>query len=95
MWKMQAATHVKACKKVRAGRLDTSKFVNSDVRDGQSENIAKLGNLYSGQVKLEGGGRKAEKTEETAEEEEDEEDGEKVRVEKRRRPHRRRRMRMW
>ena len=41
--------------KVRAGRFDTSKFINSNVRDGQNENIGKLGNLYSGQVKLQGG----------------------------------------
>ena len=81
--------------KVRAGRFDTSNFVNSNVRDGQNENIAKLGNLYPGQVKLEGGGRKAETTEKTTEEKEDEEDGEEVSVEKRRRPQRRRRMRMW
>ena len=56
--------------KVRAGRFDTSKFINSNVRDGQNENIEKLGNLYSGQVKLEGGEQKAEKTEKTTEEKE-------------------------
>ena len=59
--------------KVRAGRFHTSKFINSNVRDGQNENIGKNGNLYSGQVKLEGGERKAEKTEKTTEEKEDEE----------------------
>ena len=58
--------------KVRAGRFDTSKFINSNVRDGQNENIGKLGNLYSGQVKLQGGERKAEKTEKTTEEKEEE-----------------------
>jgi hypothetical protein len=63
--------------KVCAGRFETIKFINSNVRDGQNENIGKLGNLYSGQVKLQGGERKAEKTEETTEEnEEDEEEHE-------------------
>ena len=66
--------------KVRAGRFDTSKFINSDGGDGQNENIAKLGNLYSGQAKLKEGERKAEKTEKTTEEKE--EDEEEVRAEK-------------
>ena len=68
--------------KIRAGRFDTSKLINSNVRDGQNENIGKLGNLYSGQAKLEGGERKAEKTEKTTEEKEEEEDEEEVRAEK-------------
>ena len=61
--------------KVCAGRFDTSKFTNSNVGDGQT----KLGSSYSGQVKPEGGERKAEKTEKTTEEQEDEEE---VRAEK-------------
>ena len=68
--------------KIRAGRFDTSRFINSDGGDGQNENIGKLGNLYSGQAKLEGGERKAEKTEKTTEEKEEEEDEEEVRAEK-------------
>ena len=81
--------------KVRAGRFDTSKFINSNVRDGQNENIRKLGNLHSGQVKLEGGERKAEKTEKTTEEKEEEDDEEEdVRADKnRRRPQRKTRRR--
>ena len=67
-------------KKVRAGKFDTSKFINSNVRDGQNANIGKLGNLYSGQAKLQGGERKAEKTEKPQEKEE-EEDEEEVRAE--------------
>ena len=74
--------------KVRARRFDTSKFINSNVRDGQNENIGKLGNLYSGQVKIEGGERKAEKTEKTTEEKEEEEDEEEVRAEKNGEDHR-------
>ena len=58
--------------KVRAGRFETSKFINSNGGDGQNKNIWKLGNSYSGQFKLEGGERKAEKTEKTTEEGEDE-----------------------
>ena len=68
-------------KKVRAGKFDTSKFINSNVRDGQNANIGKLGNLYSGQAKLQGGERKAEKTEKPQEKDE-EEDEEEVRAEK-------------
>ena len=74
--------------KVRAGRLDTSKFIRSNVRDGQNENIGKLGNLYSGQAKLGGGERKAEKTEKTTEEKEEEEDEEEVRADKNEEDHR-------
>ena len=56
---------------MRGGRFDTLKFINSDGGDGQNENIGKLGNLYSGQVKLEEGERKAEKMEKTTEEKEE------------------------
>jgi hypothetical protein len=58
--------------KVRAGSFVTSKSIKSNVRDGQNEKIGKLEILYSGQVKLQGGERKAEKTEKTTEEKEDE-----------------------
>ena len=54
--------------KVRAGRFDTSKILNPNVTDGKNENI---GSSYTGQVKLEGGERKTEKTEKTAEEKEE------------------------
>ena len=64
--------------KVCAGEFDTSKIINSNVRDGQNENIGKLVNSYFGQVKLEGGERTAEKTEKTIEEKGEEE----VRAEK-------------
>ena len=57
--------------KVRAGRLDTSKSKNSNVGDGQNEYIRKLGNLYSGKLKLEGGERKAERTKKTTLEKEE------------------------
>ena len=60
--------------KVRAGRFDTPRFINSNGRDGQNEHILKLGNSYSGQLKLEGGERKAEKTENTTEEKEKEDE---------------------
>ena len=58
--------------KVRAGEFETSKSINSNVRNGQNENIRKLGNSYSGQSKLEGGEWTAEKKEKTTEEEEEE-----------------------
>ena len=64
--------------KVCAGKFQTSKFINSNGRDGQNENIGRLGNLYSVQVKLQGGERKGEKTEKTTEEKGEEEDGEEV-----------------
>ena len=48
---------------MRAGRFETSKFIDSNGGGGQNKNIRKLGNSYSGQFKLEGGGQKAEKTE--------------------------------
>ena len=64
--------------KVCAGRFDTSKSINSNGRDRQNENIRKLGNSCSGQLKIEGGERKAEKTEKNTEEKEDDE----VRAEK-------------
>ena len=47
--------------KVRAGRFETSKFINSNGGDGQNKSIGKLGNSFSGQFKLEGGERKAER----------------------------------
>ena len=75
--------------KVRGGRSATSKFINSNVRDGQNEQIGKFGNLYSGQVKLEGGERETEKTEKTTEGKEEEgEDKEEVRADKNGEDHR-------
>ena len=65
--------------KVRAGRLDTSKFINSNARYGQNEHIWKLGNSYSEKLKLEGRERKPEKMEKTTEEKEEEDE---VRAEK-------------
>ena len=46
--------------KVSAGRFETSKFITSNVGNGQNKNIRKLGNSYSAQLGLEGGERKAE-----------------------------------
>ena len=74
--------------KVRGGRFDTSKIINSNVGDGWNENIGKLGNLYSGQVKLEGCERKSEKTEKTIVEKEEEENEEEVRANKNGEDHR-------
>ena len=62
--------------KVRAGKFATSKFISSNVGNGQNKNIWKLGNSYSGQFKLEGGERKAEQKDKTTDEEEEEEEEE-------------------
>ena len=58
--------------KVRTGGFETAKFINSNVGDRQNKNIRKLGNSYSGQLKLEGDEREAQKTEKTTEEKEEE-----------------------
>ena len=60
--------------KVRAGKFETSKFINSNGGDEQNKHIRKLGNSYSEQFKRKGGERKAEKTQNTTEEKEDEEE---------------------
>ena len=67
--------------KVCAGGFDTSQHINSNVGDGQDENIKKIGNSNSGQLKLEGCERKAEKMEKTTEKKEGE-DAEEVKAEK-------------
>ena len=59
--------------KVRAGRFETSKFTSSRIGDKQNKSIWKLVNPYSGQFKLKGCEREAEKTEKTTEEKEEEE----------------------
>ena len=56
------------------GEIRHIKVQTFERRERQHKNIWKLGNSYSGQVKLEGGERKAEKTEKTTEEKEEDEE---------------------